>query len=413
MTGERKKVVSPSDRLLAPLVSTRIAWQANRDAIPIPPSTAPAQQRTSMSIESHVRLVSPNVRRRSPCEKTLSPLQRRIHSPDRDDQSTPGLRARAARYNYNVQVTTVSPYTPSPPKTACHSPPLSPFPVNVTYTPSGSKIKGGAIQAWGTPTTSPTISPIPEPVSKGVSPRQRFIINKISRSSEDRSFVRETPSHTSPEIFFCYPSPPKAKRQEDGMRTFGEYRRPVGDARSPDSTSFLHRGRSELNSARSESLSAAKTKKYYGGYPQLEIKTQINATSPRSDHVRSPPDTASSCARTLLSESHKSNKKGDLPRWEKHLDELGWNWDTRIEEPAYKPLRPKTVPHPLPQQPSRTKMGAYLSMPDVLKREKTAQTLRLARLVENVKWWHQQMTEEERTTAMSSPNSPLRYETVR
>lgn len=142
----------------------------------MPPSTAPARQTTSISIESHVRLASPNVRRHTQRKKKLSPLQR-LCPRHRDDQSTRVLRARAARFSCNVQVTTseVSLYTPSPPpRTAGDSPALSPFSVSLTCTSSVPKTMRGKRQTWGTPigrcTPLLSCSSSPAPVSKGVSP---------------------------------------------------------------------------------------------------------------------------------------------------------------------------------------------------------------------------------------------------
>jgi len=128
----------------------------------------------------------------SPREKTLSPLARRIHSPDISHltatRSTPAMHphspAEPARPKYHVQVSTV-PYSPSTPGVHVAprlSPPSSPFPVSLegsfqnasqgasTLCAAASGRGSTGTHAWGTPTGTPT---------RGVpSPRHKFISDK-------------------------------------------------------------------------------------------------------------------------------------------------------------------------------------------------------------------------------------------
>ena len=182
------------------------------------PVPRPASERMTTS-ESHV-VVSPHPRRASPAEKTLSPLQRRIHSPD---VSSPNRAATAPQVRHkhintddvaltstsqlSSQVSTDLSYTAinSPPGTPSRSAKTkNPAPPSDVPSPAARAVR----EAWASPTGSP---------------RNKFIRNSNG-----------TPTHMEP--LQPVPPPPRSLNSATS-RPVGEYRRPR-PRRSP--TSHFH-----------------------------------------------------------------------------------------------------------------------------------------------------------------------------
>mmetsp|Transcript_20898 Transcript_20898/g.30686 ORF Transcript_20898/g.30686 Transcript_20898/m.30686 type:complete len:480 (-) Transcript_20898:115-1554(-) len=473
-----------------------------------PPQTATSQMQTHgtweiKTYESQARVMGGGAnlsavrRMTSPREKTLSPLARRIHSPDISHltatRSTPAMHphspAEPARPKYHVQVSTV-PYSPSTPGVHVAprlSPPSSPFPVSLegsfqnasqgasTLCAAASGRGSTGTHAWGTPTGTPT---------RGVpSPRHKFISDKHASHGMHKE---PTSSDTaSPEIFFCYPVPPaRAQRVLDsnGARTFGEFRRsPRSPPRSPDTTSFA-RSKPRVNtgpSSRRNQNSSTPPRHIMAQTATSPTATYCNAMQHTGVLCNTPPrhvmaqttasatafETATTCAfasaskaavndavctsrnsatvatssarntangrqvtsqlcfnsRTVFSTPNVSksspshgpyltppstvssartmpsarSKRQDINR---HLDQLGWYWDSEVQA---NPPRPRTTDALLPpyKMPSRLWQGAYTRKST--QRDSSPSSLRLSRLVQNVKWWHQSLSPDERASALS------------
>ena len=59
----------------------------------------------------------------------------------------------------------------------------------------------------------------------------------------------------------------------------------------------------------------------------------------------SPPDTAVSSARTLMSSSTDMAARKPRPRWEQHLDQFGWCWDSQVASRVLSRVRARARSH--------------------------------------------------------------------
>ena len=124
---------------------------------PVPPQLP---NRRAMTAESHVRSFSPLQRRQSPSENTLSPLQRRVHSPDSFANARPRPPEHPPQVSADVSYEEmIRPQTHHADQTHAARSPASGAQM------SQQRPGGRGRQAWGTPMGSPI----------GASPRTKFI----------------------------------------------------------------------------------------------------------------------------------------------------------------------------------------------------------------------------------------------
>lgn len=356
------------------------------------PVPRPASERMTTS-ESHV-VVSPHPRRASPAEKTLSPLQRRIHSPD---VSSPNRAATAPQVRHkqintddvaltstsqlSSQVSTDLSYTAinSPPGTPSRSAKTkNPAPPSDVPSPAARAVR----EAWASPTGSP---------------RNKFIRNSNG-----------TPTHM--EALQPVPPPPRSLNSATS-RPVGEYRRPrprssSRSMASPDTFARPVNQELRLN----DEMRLNDTRLPHNSPRHSSRGFTAVSTSPQHLVPRSPNESVLSHAPTFPSHSagrESSGHRATKPRWETHMDKMGWCWDTQVQEPSVGHIRPHTseLLRP-PTGPSRVRLGTYSNVPHLLKSNK-ASAHRIKRLVENVKWWHQNMAYDERSNSFRVPTADV------
>jgi hypothetical protein len=134
---------------------------------PVPPQSP--NQRAMTATESHVRAFSPILRRRSPSENTLSPLQRRVHSPAAA-VAVVKLYADPEQVSTDMPYTVINqPYLRNPQTQEAMSP-----------APQGAQRPAGrGRQAWGTSVDSPIEA----------SPRTKFIHGRGARGTPTSSIA--------------------------------------------------------------------------------------------------------------------------------------------------------------------------------------------------------------------------------